>query len=303
YDANGNVTDLVDTNGSSVAHYEYGPFGQKTTESGTLSSINPFRFSSKYLDMETGLYNYGYRFYNPQLGRWINRDPIGEDGGEGIYLFVDNNSIGYIDPFGLVSRRPAPPAEDPSPPNPYSCSKIKRWMNRYAIGFSDELWRHWLGGSGAPLQTTFDKFDKNSAERNAVYEDLLTQGIDIADNLSCGASKTTFHKTKKPKNTNKYTEGWSRKMINGWRFWYDCNVTSTRICSGNCCSKAEAICFFYAYDEVNFWPDDSSGTSSFEIPGGIRLYDQWILDCFPSGSGFEVTAYSIDSQERTNCVK
>ncbi|NCC62211.1 MAG: hypothetical protein EOM12_15025, partial [Verrucomicrobiae bacterium] len=78
YDANGNVTDLVDTNGSSVAHYEYGPFGQKTTEPGTLSAGNPFQFSSKYLDAETELYYYGYRFYAPSLGRWISRDPIAE---------------------------------------------------------------------------------------------------------------------------------------------------------------------------------------------------------------------------------
>ena len=50
YDANGNVTDLVDTNGNSVAHYEYGPFGGTITQSGSLADDNPFRFSSKYLD-------------------------------------------------------------------------------------------------------------------------------------------------------------------------------------------------------------------------------------------------------------
>src|ERR1035437_9271426 len=36
--------------------------------------------STKYLDKETGLYYYGYRFYSPQLGRWPSRDPIGEKG-------------------------------------------------------------------------------------------------------------------------------------------------------------------------------------------------------------------------------
>ena len=82
YDANGNVTDLVDTNGTSVAHYEYGPFGQTTAKTGTLADDNPFRFSTKYLDEQTGLYYYGYRYYNPELGRWINRDLIGEKGFE-----------------------------------------------------------------------------------------------------------------------------------------------------------------------------------------------------------------------------
>ncbi|NCC62482.1 MAG: hypothetical protein EOM12_16450, partial [Verrucomicrobiae bacterium] len=123
YDANGNVTDLVDTNGSSVAHYEYGPFGQKTTESGTLSASNPFQLSSKYLDAETELYYYGYRFYRPKLGRWINRDPLGDKSfllrrGQGksrkernklwlqarrpLYMFVENNAINSVDYLGLM---------------------------------------------------------------------------------------------------------------------------------------------------------------------------------------------------------
>ncbi|NCC51325.1 MAG: hypothetical protein EOM20_08930, partial [Spartobacteria bacterium] len=123
YDANGNVTDLVDTNGSSVAHYEYGPFGQKTTEPGTLSASNPFQFSSKYLDAETELYYYGYRFYKSTLGRWINRDPLGDAGFPLTYsyslslvdfltwqdvqllnlnLFNRNNTLSFYDTLGLA---------------------------------------------------------------------------------------------------------------------------------------------------------------------------------------------------------
>ncbi|NQU38768.1 MAG: hypothetical protein HQ523_02330 [Lentisphaerae bacterium] len=78
-DANGNVTDLVDTNGNSVAHYEHGPFGQTTAKTGTLADDNPFRFSTKYLDDETGLAYYGHRYYDPELGRWPSRDPIEEE--------------------------------------------------------------------------------------------------------------------------------------------------------------------------------------------------------------------------------
>ena len=59
YDANGNVTDLVATNGSSVAHYEYGPFGGAMAQSGSLAGDNPFRFSTKYLDEDVDLYYYG----------------------------------------------------------------------------------------------------------------------------------------------------------------------------------------------------------------------------------------------------
>ena len=53
------------------------------------------------MDSESGLYNYGYRFYHPHLGRWLSRDPIEEDGGLNFFTFVENESIKQIDLFGL----------------------------------------------------------------------------------------------------------------------------------------------------------------------------------------------------------
>ena len=76
YDANGNVTDLVDTNGTSVAHYEYDPFGNTVVKTGSLAEDNPFRFSTKYLDTEADLYYYGLRYYSPELGRWAEQGSV-----------------------------------------------------------------------------------------------------------------------------------------------------------------------------------------------------------------------------------
>ncbi|MCF7855795.1 MAG: RHS repeat-associated core domain-containing protein [Candidatus Pacebacteria bacterium] len=103
YDANGNVTSLTDTNGSNVATYVYGPFGGTISSSGTLADENPFRFSTKYTDDETGLLNYGYRYYSPELGRWVNRDPIDENGGLNLYAFVGNSPVLAADILGLSS--------------------------------------------------------------------------------------------------------------------------------------------------------------------------------------------------------
>jgi RHS repeat-associated protein len=57
--------------------------------------------STKYQDAETGLYYYGRRYYHPETGRWLNRDPLGEEGGLNLYGFVLNDPINTIDLFGL----------------------------------------------------------------------------------------------------------------------------------------------------------------------------------------------------------
>ena len=119
-DGNKNVRRLLNTAGTEVANYDYDPFGS-VTASGTASAGNAFRFSSEFLDEETGLVYYNYRYYSPTLGRWISRDFINElvfirqeyVYNESInlllkrksffpdYLFLCNNTINDIDFLGL----------------------------------------------------------------------------------------------------------------------------------------------------------------------------------------------------------
>ena len=74
FDGNGNVAKLVNgTDGSIAAEYEYDPFGRLLRATGSLAFINPFRFSTKYQDDETGFLYYGYRFYDADAGRWLCR--------------------------------------------------------------------------------------------------------------------------------------------------------------------------------------------------------------------------------------
>jgi RHS repeat-associated protein len=61
----------------------------------------PFRFSTKYTDSETGLVYYGARYYAPGLGRFINRDPIEEQGGLNLYGFCGNDGINRWDKLGM----------------------------------------------------------------------------------------------------------------------------------------------------------------------------------------------------------
>jgi RHS repeat-associated protein len=62
-----------------------------------------FGFQGQFRDSETGWSNYGYRFYVPELGRWVNRDPIGERGGRNNYLMAGNNATGKLDILGLIT--------------------------------------------------------------------------------------------------------------------------------------------------------------------------------------------------------
>jgi RHS repeat-associated protein len=104
-DANGNVGQLVDELGSTVAKYEYDAFGKMLVESGTAARENPYRFSTKYFEQETGLMYYGFRFYSPTMGRWISRDPVGEAGSIALYGFVGGDPISGIDILGMFDFR------------------------------------------------------------------------------------------------------------------------------------------------------------------------------------------------------
>lgn len=99
-DAYGNVMRYTDTAGNIVAEYTYDAFGKTISQAGQMADIFRMRFSTKYYDSETDLYYYGYRFYSPSLMRWLNRDPIEEDGGLNLYGFCWNNPISRIDPNG-----------------------------------------------------------------------------------------------------------------------------------------------------------------------------------------------------------
>ena len=101
YDHNGNIVRYVSETGGVAARYTYDPYGNITDMSGALATQFSFGFSTKYHDRETGLVAYQRRFYSPGLGRWLNRDPIEEEGGENLYGFCDNDPSGAIDPIGL----------------------------------------------------------------------------------------------------------------------------------------------------------------------------------------------------------
>ena len=110
YDGSGNVAAMLkrsDGSGTIVAAYEYDAYGNTLRATGPQAQANPFRYSTKYTDAETGLVYHETRYYSPSLGRFINRDSIGEQGGLNLYAYVSNrvpNAWDYLgqNPIFLV---------------------------------------------------------------------------------------------------------------------------------------------------------------------------------------------------------
>jgi RHS repeat-associated protein len=108
-DAMGSVTAVASTSGTVAERYSYTAFGQSQvmTTSFANRSMSLYdwqtRFHGEQRDEETGYYNYGYRYYLPELGKWPSRDPIVERGGLNLYGFVENNGINELDVLGMFS--------------------------------------------------------------------------------------------------------------------------------------------------------------------------------------------------------
>jgi RHS repeat-associated protein len=146
-DGNGNITMLINSSNAVVAKYLYDAFGNTLSKSGLLADANLYRFSSKEWHPNSGLAYYLYRFYDPNLQRWPNRDPIDSPtlirlptvfsdplawagrvyhipaellsgGGPDLYTAMGNDPVDFIDMVGLVFMPPKgcnknPPCQGP----------------------------------------------------------------------------------------------------------------------------------------------------------------------------------------------
>lgn len=98
-DGLGSVTSLSTSAATLVNTYAYDSFGRLNATAGSV--INPFQYTARDFDSETGLQYYRARYYDPSIGRFINEDPIGLEGGINAYAYVHNRPTDLNDPFGL----------------------------------------------------------------------------------------------------------------------------------------------------------------------------------------------------------
>ena len=103
FDQVGTIKSVVDATGSAVKRIEYDFFGNVIADSNPTFGM-PFGFAGGLFDRDTILVLFGYRDYDPAIGRWVAKDPIDFAGGDtNLYGYVQNDPINFIDPYGLWS--------------------------------------------------------------------------------------------------------------------------------------------------------------------------------------------------------
>jgi RHS repeat-associated protein len=114
----GSIRELTDSAGNIRARYTYDPFGRSAWLTGDIQA--DFGFTGLLSPSETGLVIARFRAYDPDLGRWLSRDPLPNtevNEGANLYLYVQNNPVNSLDPLGLKSA----PAFTPIPPDKSHC--------------------------------------------------------------------------------------------------------------------------------------------------------------------------------------
>ncbi|MDT9180623.1 MAG: RHS repeat-associated core domain-containing protein, partial [Limnospira sp. PMC 1238.20] len=332
YDGNGNVMGYTQTDESSAAVFEYDPFGRTLKASGPLAAQLPHRFSTKYTESETGWLYYGYRYLDPETGRWPNRDPIQEAGGYNLYGYVYNNRFSYYDYLG---RDPQIADEQITiwdlPADEDKCNRLLRIMHLFAAGAdaaieeqdrNSLLWRNWLAGAGEPdgidISWFFDS-EEDAKEHVSARLAGRTAGLFYMNNyrriqaLPCGESLESDEMVMNGSSRSRI------RMINAFRYQIKYSWKATKRCfENNTCDCIELRTFYTIRtdDTTNFNEgiDPRTGRPwSFETPrlpfiGRVRITDQLVNACNRlmewGGADFDISSeFTSEIYEEERCPR
>ncbi len=139
---------LSDSGGSVIERYEYDGYGAVTVldadhsdDADGISDVeNPYLFTGRRLDLESDLMQYRNRYYAPTLGRFISRDPVGYEGGYGLYAYVSSRPTKATDVLGKQWSVPSPfdPYDPYDPCDPRVRDCVLRWARQAARIAGDE---------------------------------------------------------------------------------------------------------------------------------------------------------------------
>ncbi len=151
--------------GKLIEHYRYSAFGEieifdrRGRKHGQSQINNQITWNTRRLDTLTGYYLYKYRHYDPQLGRWLARDPIGEDGSRyNLYAFVGNEPIYRFDVDGRWA-----------------------WVGQLGIGLTSSL----------TASSIYEAADDQSSGRSDNFPDDFKVGVEKDSDVETACEKGT----------------------------------------------------------------------------------------------------------------
>lgn len=160
YDLTGNVSQLRDKMGNIIEEYTYDLSGVETFS----NAKSPWRFSSKRVDAETGFVYFGFRYYDPLLGRWITADPRGYTAGPNLYAYVMNNPIAHMDQYGHI-------AESVGTQSREFGKKVIRFGKKRIVAWGLKLFYVERPEAAEPLDSTKSTKSSKIIEDHLIYSD------------------------------------------------------------------------------------------------------------------------------------
>ena len=131
YDQVGSLRAVTDAAGAVVKRIDYDSFGNILNDTAPTFTV-PFGFAGGLHDRDTGLVRFGFRDYDPEVGRWTAKDPIGFNGGDwNLYGYVLDDPVNFFDPVGLLTVYGSDSIlENPTIQNEFE----KAWLDSYKNG-------------------------------------------------------------------------------------------------------------------------------------------------------------------------
>jgi len=244
----GSTSYVTDASGEVYQHLEYFAFGETFVEEHSNTSRIPYLFNGKELDEETGLYNYGLRYYDPRMSVWLSVDPMAEKYASSTpYAYTLNNPLNLIDPNGMEAK--------PTPIHQSIIESAQRWAyNESTVGWTTGDIVKWkTNGGNAYL------FERK-AQFVGYYKNVIKDAAktyDIPEFLLAGVAYTEFGGD--PMWIDDAADA-TRSFDWGGPDWVDNNLTMTshpdKTSMGNLSIQIRTAAEALGYDPKNLSSDD-----------------------------------------------
>jgi RHS repeat-associated protein len=155
------------------------------------STPTPFHSASKQTDLESGLVNFGFRFYSPALGRWTVRDYLSEFDAYNLFLFAQNNPMSFFDTIGLFSNKNCDPAFATKIQNAETAAleTITRWLDYLEQQDSTKLFiflqAHNIPNGERELLLIFDFFNEFKSKLEKLRDGIKASSYSISCECDC----------------------------------------------------------------------------------------------------------------------